>query len=121
MLTFLLTASSAGRAGTTASETGLLTPSRTLVLSTSRQVCGTRLLKGNNKVCDTVLCCAYYGITGNSVSLIKFRRGSRGRWMKWLRRCLRAAYAKNWIWWSRFHERYPLPPDRAIHSIFSRT
>ncbi|MFT7485394.1 MAG: hypothetical protein ACI9F9_001244, partial [Candidatus Paceibacteria bacterium] len=63
----------------------------------------------------------FRGITGNSVALIKFWRGIRGRWMKWLRRRSHAAYAKNWIWWSRFHERYPLPPARAIHSIFSRT
>ncbi len=65
--------------------------------------------------------CAYYGITGNSVALVKFRRGMRGRWMKWLRRRSNAAYAKNWDWWSRFHERYPLPPARAIHSIIPPT
>ncbi len=61
--------------------------------------------------------CAYYGITGNSVALQKFRRGMRNVWMKWLRRRSRAAYAKSWKWWSLFHERYPLPPARAIHSI----
>ncbi len=61
--------------------------------------------------------CAYYGITGNSVALQKFRRGMRNVWMKWLRRRSRAAFAKSWDWWSLFHERYPLPPAHAIHSI----
>ena len=37
--------------------------------------------------------CAYYDITGNSVALEKFRRGMRGRWMRWLRRRSNAAYA----------------------------
>ena len=65
--------------------------------------------------------CAYYGITGNSVALEQFRRGIRARWMRWLRRRSNAAYAKNWDWWTRFHERYPLPPARAIHSVFRPT
>ncbi len=60
--------------------------------------------------------CAYYGITGNSVALQKFRRGMRNGWRKWLRRRSRAAIAKNWSWWKRFFERYDLPPARAIHS-----
>jgi group II intron reverse transcriptase/maturase len=60
--------------------------------------------------------CAYYGITGNSVALQKFRRGMRNVWRKWLRRRSRAAFAKSWDWWSRFFERYELPPARAIHS-----
>ena len=62
--------------------------------------------------------CAFHGITGNSVALVKSWRGMRGRW---LRRRSNAAYAKNWDWWARFHERYPLPPARAIHSSFRRT
>ena len=60
--------------------------------------------------------CAYYGITGNSVALQKFRRGMSNLWRKWLRRRSRAAFAKSWEWWTRFFERYNLPPARAIHS-----
>jgi RNA-directed DNA polymerase len=60
--------------------------------------------------------CAYYGITGNSVALQKFRRGMGNVWRKWLRRRSRAAFAKNWGWWDRFFKRYDLPPARAIHS-----
>ncbi len=64
--------------------------------------------------------CAYYGITGNSVALQKFRSGMRNVWMKWLRRRSRAAFAKNWDWWARFFKRYALPPARAIHSVIPR-
>jgi len=60
--------------------------------------------------------CAYYGITGNSAALQQFRTGMRSVWRKWLRRRSRAASAKSWEWWSRFFERYNLPPARAIHS-----
>ena len=60
--------------------------------------------------------CAYYGITGNSAALQKFRRGMRNLWMKWLRRRSRAARAKSWVWWEHFFERYDLPPAKAIHS-----
>lgn len=65
--------------------------------------------------------CAYYGITGNSAALQKYRRGMRNLWMKWLRRRSRAARAKSWGWWERFFERYELPPAKAIHSTLRRT
>jgi len=60
--------------------------------------------------------CGYYGITGNSAALQKYRQGVRTVWRKWLRRRSGGARRKNWAWWTRFFERYPLPPARAIHS-----
>jgi len=65
--------------------------------------------------------CAYYGITGNSEALQKYRRGMRNLWMKWLRRRSRASRAKNWTWWARFFERYDLPPAIAMKSSLRRT
>ena len=65
--------------------------------------------------------CAYYGITGNSAALQKFRRGMRNLWQKWLSRRSRASRTKNWDWWGRFLERYALPPAIAIHSSLRPT
>lgn len=60
--------------------------------------------------------CAYYGITGNYESLARFRRGMMVVWRRGLRRRSNAAGRKNWDWWTRFFERYPLPPVRVVHS-----
>jgi group II intron reverse transcriptase/maturase len=53
----------------------------------------------------------YFGITGNSEAIARFREAVIGIWCKWLgRRSQRA-----WITWDRRHEllkRYPLPPAR---------
>lgn len=65
--------------------------------------------------------CAYYGITGNSAALWKYRRGMRNLWMKWLSRRSRASRAKSWGWWERFFKRYELPPAIAIHSSLRGT
>ncbi len=54
---------------------------------------------------------AYFGITGNSRSLSRFRHHARLAWHKWLSRRSGKAY----ITWERFGElerRYPLPPAR---------
>ena len=59
---------------------------------------------------------AYYGITGNSVALSRFRRFVTGIWRKWLSRRRR----QGTIPWDEFHRlmgRYPLPPPVAIHSV----
>jgi len=61
--------------------------------------------------------CAYYGITGNSKSLQKFRTQAERAWRFWLNR--RSQRAK--MTWRRFNLlklRYPLPPARAIHSVY---
>src|SRR2546426_449107 len=60
---------------------------------------------------------AYYGITGNSPAIARFRFVVVGAWCKWLRR-------RSWksrLTWDRFKAllaRYPLPPARAIHSRY---
>ena len=60
---------------------------------------------------------AYYGITGNSSAIARFRFVVVETWCKWLQR-------RSWksrLTWDRFHEllaRYPLPPARAIHSVY---
>jgi len=59
---------------------------------------------------------AYYGITGNSTALSRFRWFVIGIWRKWLSRRRR----KGTIPWDQFYRmlgRYPLPPPVAIHSV----
>ena len=58
----------------------------------------------------------YYGITGNSVSIGRFRQEVQKAWRKWLNR--RSQRAK--MTWARFHKlakRYPLPSAIAYHSV----
>ncbi len=60
---------------------------------------------------------AYYGITGNSVALSRFRWFVIGIWRKWLSRRRR----KGTIPWDQFYRmlgRYPLPPPVVIHSVY---
>jgi len=58
----------------------------------------------------------YYGITGNSKSLVRFRWEVEGLWWKWLsRRSYRARLT--WEAMKRVLARYPLPPPKATHSI----
>lgn len=59
----------------------------------------------------------YYGITGNSQSLGRYRNEVGKLWRKWLSR--RSQKAR--INWSVFHlllKRYPLPAPRVVHSIY---
>jgi len=59
----------------------------------------------------------YYGITGNSKSISRFRHEAIRSWRKWLdRRGQRKSMS--WARFSRMLERYPLPPARAVHSIY---
>jgi group II intron reverse transcriptase/maturase len=59
----------------------------------------------------------YYGITGNSRALARFRHEAIRSWRKWLdRRGQRKSMP--WSRFSRMLERYPLPPARAVHSIY---
>ena len=57
---------------------------------------------------------AYYGITGNSQGISRFRRWVERAWRKWLNRRSTAA----WMSWDCFKakllERYPLPAARVI-------
>ena len=62
---------------------------------------------------------AYYGITGNSSALTRFRFEALRRWCKWLRR--RSQRAK--MPWTRFNEllrHYVVPEAKCVHSIYVR-
>lgn len=59
---------------------------------------------------------AYYGITGNSVALSRFREEVRRVWQKWLVRRKRGTRPP-WSWFARLQERYHLPNAVAIHSV----
>lgn len=59
--------------------------------------------------------CRYYGITGNSILIGRFRQEVQRAWRVWLNR--RSQRAK--MTWVRFHKlskRYPLPPAIAYRS-----
>jgi RNA-directed DNA polymerase len=59
---------------------------------------------------------AYYGITGNSVALNRFREEVRRVWRKWLARRKRGNRPP-WSWFARLQERYRLPYVATIHSV----
>ena len=60
---------------------------------------------------------AYYGITGNSPALARFRHEVLWVWRKWLLRRRRAWPARA-SWFSRLLKRYPVPYLRAVHSVY---
>jgi RNA-directed DNA polymerase len=60
--------------------------------------------------------CRYYGITGNSIEIGRFRQEVQRAWRVWLNR--RSQRAK--MTWARFRKlsrQYPLPPARAYRSV----
>src|SRR5438876_10806354 len=57
---------------------------------------------------------SYYGITGNSAALTRFRHEVRKRWWKWLRR--RGGRYLSWLHFLRLEGRYPLPAALAVQS-----
>jgi group II intron reverse transcriptase/maturase len=60
---------------------------------------------------------AYYGITGNGVSLEWYWEGVKRIWKKWLgRRSQRAYFA--WPVFVRLLQRYPLPKPVVVHSVY---
>ncbi|WP_406698431.1 hypothetical protein V5E97_06135 [Singulisphaera sp. Ch08] len=59
---------------------------------------------------------AYYGITGNSVALSRFRQAAVRLWRRSLSRQRRDG-AIAWNQFNQFLERHPLPPSVAIHSV----
>lgn len=59
---------------------------------------------------------AYYGITGNSYALNRFREAVKRAWGKWLRR-RRRKNRPPWSWFSRLLQRYRLPYAKAVHSV----
>ena len=57
----------------------------------------------------------FYGITGNSKALGRFRTQVERIWKRWLdRRSQRARMG--WLKFAKLLKRYPLPPARAVHS-----
>ena len=59
----------------------------------------------------------YFGITGNSMAIDRFRTLVLKLWKKWLsRRSQRGRL--NWEQYRRLLERYPLPPARSVYSIY---
>jgi hypothetical protein len=62
---------------------------------------------------------AYFGITGNSEALRRFRDAVTRTWRFWLaRRSWQAA--RTWASFSALLQRYPLPPALAVHSAYRR-
>jgi group II intron reverse transcriptase/maturase len=63
---------------------------------------------------------AYYGITGNIMSLQKFLRQVTRIWKKWLNR---RSWRGDNLTWDRFNillkEHIPLPPPKVVHSIYA--
>ena len=62
---------------------------------------------------------AYYGVTGNSEALSRFRWEVDRRWRKWLGRRNRER-SMTWNVFRRLLQRYPLAPVRTLRSIFKR-
>jgi group II intron reverse transcriptase/maturase len=62
---------------------------------------------------------AYYGVTGNSEALTRFRWEVDRRWRKWLNRRNRER-SITWHVFRKLLQRYPLAPVRTSRSIFKR-
>jgi RNA-directed DNA polymerase len=59
---------------------------------------------------------AYYGITGNSEALRRFRDAVARLWRKWLSR-RQAAAPLSWTAFQGLLKRFPLPPAVVVHSV----
>jgi group II intron reverse transcriptase/maturase len=62
---------------------------------------------------------AYYGITGNSKALQRFRFAVARLWRKWLSR----RHRRGPLPWRHFQallQRFPLPPPIVVHSVYRR-
>jgi group II intron reverse transcriptase/maturase len=62
---------------------------------------------------------AYYGITGNALSLGSFREAVTRIWRKWLSRRRRCGFL-SWARFNRLLKRYPLPAVVVVHSVYRR-
>jgi len=61
----------------------------------------------------------YYGLTGNSQALGRFRWAALSLWRHWLRRRSQRA-PMPWDRFKRLLRHHPVPPARAVHSIYAR-
>ncbi len=59
--------------------------------------------------------CGYYGITGNSQTLIRFRHELGRRWHRWLNRRSQRS-RMDWETFNKLLVRDPLPPAKCVHS-----
>ena len=59
---------------------------------------------------------AYFGVTGNSEALRRFRDAVARLWRKWLSR-RQSGPSIRWNGFQRLLKRYPLPPAVAVHSV----
>jgi group II intron reverse transcriptase/maturase len=62
---------------------------------------------------------AYYGMTNNGASLVRFWEGVKRIWKKWLGRRSQRAYF-GWPVFVRLLSRYPLPMPVVVHSVYRR-
>ena len=62
---------------------------------------------------------SYYGITSNGAMLTSFWEGVKRIWKHALARRSRKAY-RDWSWFVRLLERYPLPKPTVVHSVYNR-
>lgn len=62
----------------------------------------------------------YYGVTGNSSALGRYRAEALRLWRHWLRRRSQRA-PMPWDRFSRVLRHHPVPAARAVHSIYART
>jgi len=60
----------------------------------------------------------YFGITGNSEALRRFRDAVTGLWRKWLSRRTRGA-PFSWDHFNLLLRRYPLPAAKVVHSVYA--
>jgi len=60
---------------------------------------------------------AYYGITGNSVALDRFRHAVLCCWRKWLHRRSQRSLM-TWATFNKLLEHHKVPPARCVHSIY---
>lgn len=61
----------------------------------------------------------YYGITGNSYAIGRFRFWVCRAWRRWLNRRSQRA-RMSWDKFNRLLKAYPLPPARCVHSILAK-
>jgi RNA-directed DNA polymerase len=62
---------------------------------------------------------AYYGITGNGLSIQRFRNAVVRIWKKWLARRRRRGFV-SWDRFGRLLKRWVLPPAVVVHSVYRR-
>jgi len=58
----------------------------------------------------------YYGITGNSRALVRFRYEVKRRWRRRLAR-RSERHRLSWEAFNKYHDRFPLPSPIAVHSV----